>query len=336
MERRLTLHQLRIFKAVVDHQSFTRAAEALCLSQPGVTHQVQALTEAVGHPVFQGNHGRMDLTPVGRAVYERARQILGIVNDAEEEIDGILGCRTGSLRLAAGQTVASWVLPVVLAAFNRAYPDVRVKLGLEARSAVYEQLHRGKLDLGVVRGPIENDELEALELLEDELICLCAPSHPLVNRQPVGLTQLVDGPLLVREDGSGTREVVEETFRGHGVKLVPAMEVAGNEPLKRLIAAGHGVSPLSTHAVRTEVKTGQLVALNVVGFPLRRTWHMVWCRGRVLNPATKTFLDLVRTPGRRAVLNARGEQARWEPRRSPQGGPSDEVESRASAVLGRT
>ena len=305
MERRLTLHQLRIFRAVVEHQSFTRAAEALCLSQPGVTHQVQALTEAAGHTLFQGNHGRMDLTPIGLALYERACQILSLVNHAEEEIDGILNCRPGSLRLAAGQTVASWVLPVVLAAFQRGYPDVRLKLLLEARAAVYEQLHRGELDLGVVRGPIENDDLEAEPMVEDELVCLCAPGHHLVQRQPLGPEDLADGPLLLRESGSGTREVIDDVFTRHAIRVVPAMEVAGNEPLKRLVAGGYGVSPLSSHAVRGELAAGQLIALKVEGFPIRRTWHLVWSQGRVLSPAASAFLELVRTPGWRAALDGR-------------------------------
>ncbi len=302
LERRLTLHQLRIFVTVVERGSFTRAGEALALTQPAVSHQVQALARAIGHPLLQPLRGTPELTPVGRALYERARRILALVKETGEAIEELAGVHAGSLSVAGDTTVGIYVLPDALAGFRRAHPRVELRLDVLNRQQVRERLLSGEADLGVVGRPFEVSLFHAEPLLENTLMCFSAPDHPLVAKEPLQPAQLLEGPLLLREPGSGTRESAEAILRQHGVEPVAAMQLASNGALKRAVARGLGVTVLSVYTARLEIELGLLHPLRVEGFPVRRTWHVVWPRERILSPAAQAFRAYLHTPEGRASL----------------------------------
>lgn len=303
LERRLTLHQLRILKTVVDRAGVTRAGEALSLTQPAVSHQLQAVSRSLGHPLFQPGRGNLELTPVGRALYERAGRILALIQEAGDAIDDIVGLRAGSLTVAGDTTVGIYVLPDALAAFTVEHPEIALNLDVINRAEVRRRLLEGDADLGVVGRLWDGDELlEAEPLLENQLLCFSAPDHPLVKREPLTPADLVEGPLLLREPGSGTRESAEAILRAHGVDPAPTMQMASNGALKRAVARGLGVTVLSSHAVRLELELGRLHALRVEGFPVTRMWHVVWSRDRLLSPAAQAFRQHLHSPGWREAL----------------------------------
>ena len=293
IERRLTFHQLRIFKSVVDHQSFTRAADALNLSQPGVTHQIQALSETVGHPLFQPGHGRLALTAVGSALYARSRQILGLVTQTEAEIDDIAGLRGGSVRLAAEGTAGSYLLPDALATFQRAHRDVHLNLQIRGPRGIWELLHWGEVDLGVAGEPPPSGELKADRLCDEQLLCFSAPDHPLAARQPLTPADLAAGPLLTL-DREAESTYVAEAQRLRGRAAPATMELPSAEAMKRVVASGHGVGVLSRPALGPELLEGTVRVLEVEGFPLARPWYLVWHRDRLQSPAIQAFVDLLR------------------------------------------
>jgi LysR family transcriptional regulator, low CO2-responsive transcriptional regulator len=300
LERRLTLHQLRILISVADHGNFTRAAEALSLTQPAVTHQIQALARAVGHPLFQPVRGSTELTPVGRALYERACRILALVRETSEVIDDLSGLRRGSVSIAGDTTVSAYILPDALAAFRKQHQAIELNLQSVNRVRVRELLLRGQADLGVLSRLWEDDLLEAELLLDNEYRCFAAPDHPLVGRQPLTCEQLRGGPLLLREVGSGTREAADSVLERYGIK--PELEMASNGALKRAVAGGMGVTILSGHAVQLELALGMLRPLEVEGFPVSRPWHVVWARERLLSPSAQAFRSFLRTADWRLTL----------------------------------
>ncbi|HEY8634159.1 MAG TPA: LysR family transcriptional regulator [Candidatus Dormibacteraeota bacterium] len=289
LERRITLHQLRIFKTVVDLRGVTRAAEALSLSQSAVTHQIQALARSMGHPLFHPGRRTLELTPVGSALSERAGRILALVRETSEALDDIAGLRSGSVRIAGDTTAGIYVLPDALAAFHAQHPDIQLSLEVVNRKTVRELLLGGDADLGVAGRLWEDDLLEAEPFIDNELACFSAPNHPLVHREPLEPSALLDGPLLLREPGSGTRESAEEILRAHAVDPQPAMQMASNGALKRTVAKGLGVTVLSSYAVRLELELNLLHRLQVRGFPVRRMWHVIWARERILSPAAQAF-----------------------------------------------
>jgi DNA-binding transcriptional LysR family regulator len=303
LERSITLRQLRIFTAVIEHGSFTRASQVLSLTQPAVTHQMQALAKAVGQPLLDPGSRSPVLTAVGRELHARAGRILAMVGDAQEAIEDVAGLRTGRVRVAGDTTVGIYVLPDAMAAFHREHLGVELSLDVVNRAQVRELLLTGLADIGVV-GALWDDEVLAAEpFLENSLMCFCAPGHPLAEREPVPSADLLGGPLLLRERGSGTRESAERILRAAGVEPVAAMEMASNGALKRAVAGGLGVTVLSTYAVRLELQLELLRPLQVVGFPVERMWHITWARDRLLSPAAAAFKAFLHSPAWRHSLD---------------------------------
>jgi DNA-binding transcriptional LysR family regulator len=302
LERSITLRQLRIFTSVIEQRSFTRAAEALSLTQPAVTHQMQALARAVGRPLLDPGSRAPVLTAVGQALHDRAGRILAMVGDAQEAMDDVAGLRAGRVHVAGDTTVGIYVLPDAMAAFHREHPGVALSLDVVNRAQVRELLLEGIADVGVIGTLWDDDVLDAEPFLENSLMCFCAPGHPLAEREPLQPVDLLDGPLLLREPGSGTRESAERILRDAGVEPVPAMEMASNGALKRAVAGGLGVTVLSTYAVRLELQVGLLRPLRVAGFPVERMWHVTWTRERLLRPAAAAFRAFLHSPDWRASL----------------------------------
>lgn len=303
LERRITLRQLRIFKTVVDAKGFTRAAEALSLTQSAVTHQIQSLERSIGFAVFQSSRRTIELTEVGSALHERAGRILALVRETSDALDDIAGLKTGSVAIAADTTAGIYVLPDAMAAFRKRHAEIGLSLDVVNRKRVRELLLSGDADIGVAGRLWDDDLLEAAPFLENELKCFSAPDHPLAGRQSVEPAELLDGPLLLRETGSGTKESSEAILREHGVDPRPAMEMASNGALKRAVARGLGVTILSTYAVRLEVELGHLTVVPVRGFPVSRRWHVVWVRERILSPAVQAFRKHLLAPDWRQELS---------------------------------
>lgn len=302
LERRVTLHQLRVFKSVIDNRSFTRAAEALALTQPAVTHQMQALSRSVGHPLISPSRRAPELTAVGRVLYDRASRILSAVSDAEQAIDDLVELRAGAVRVAGDTTVGTYVLPDALAAFNRLHPHVELSLDVVNRAGVRDLVLDGTADYGVVGRLWDDDVLAAEPFLQNELMCFSAPGHPMVAQEPLRPQQLLEGPLLLRERGSGTRESAERILAEAGVVAVSGMDLASNGALKRAVAGGLGVTVLSTYAVRLEVQLGLLRPLAVEGFPVRRQWHITHARDRLPSAAAEAFRAFLHSEGWRHAL----------------------------------
>ncbi len=302
LERGITLRQLRIFITVIEHRSFTRAAEVLSLTQPAVTHQMQALARAVGQPLLDPGSRAPVLTAVGQALHERAGRILAMVGDAQEAIEDVAGLRAGRVRVAGDTTVGIYVLPDAVAAFHRDHPGVALSLDVVNRAQVRERLLEGIVDIGVVGTLWEDDVLAAEPFLENSLMCFCAPGHPLAEREALQPGDLLDGPLLLRERGSGTRDSAERILRDAGAEPIAAMEMASNGALKRAVAGGLGVTVLSTYAVRLELQLGLLRPLHVQGFPVERMWHVTWAHDRLLSPAATAFRAFLHTPDWRELL----------------------------------
>ncbi len=294
-ERRVTVHQLRVFKTVADARSFTRAAQQLHLSQPGVSHQVKALSTAIGAPLFEPIKPRIQLTDAGRVLYEHASRILSEFEAAGHAIDELKGLERGILRLAGDTTVGIYVLPDLLGAFRQRYPDITLRLDVGNRQHVYERLLTNEADFAVVgRTWLRPDvPLTVRPFLPNELIAIAAPGHPLAGARRVSLARLAAEPFIFREEGSGTRETVEEALARSGRPVTVAMELASNGAIKRAVARGLGIAILSRHAVSVELRLGVLVELPVTGFPLHRQWHLVYRRDRRIGPVGEAFLSFV-------------------------------------------
>ncbi len=295
LDRTVTVHQLRLLTAVIDSGGFSRAAAAMDLSQPAVSHQLKALAGAIGTPVVEVVGRQVRLTQAGGLLYDHAKRILAEFEAAGSGLDELRGLRRGRLRVAGDTTVGIYVLPDLLGAFRQDHPSLQVQLAVDNRQGVYRRLVAGEVDF-VVSGRRWDDPtipLVVRPFLANELIAIASVRHPLAGRESVTLAELAAQPFIVREPGSGTRETAEEALRAAGLSVRPVMELASNGAIKRAVARDLGVSILSRYATALEIRIGHLAELSVESFPLRRQWHLVYARDKRLGPVDEAFLRFV-------------------------------------------
>jgi len=290
--RHATLRQLRVFEAVAEQRSFSRAAEALHLTQPAVSMQVKALESQVGLPLFEQIGKRIHLTEAGETLQRLSRTIGDELRAAEEALDALRGVQQGRLAIAVVST-AKYVAPPLLARFLAARPSVALRLAVDNRAEVLRQLAANEIDLAIIGRPPDDLAITAEAFAEHPHVVIAPPQHPLARRRRIPLGRLASETFIVREPGSGTRGLLERLFASHGLALNVSMEMASNESIKQAVLAGMGVSLLSLHTVGLELETGRLVTLDVEGLPVVRQWHVAHLAQKRLSPvalACKRFL----------------------------------------------
>jgi len=293
--------QLRAFVAVARAASFTGAAVALHLSQSAVSQQVAALERELDARLFDRSGRRVVLTAAGAALLERAERLLADLEAARRAVAAAEGAITGPFRIASSLTIAGYVLPGPLTSFRHRHPDLRLELQVQNTEGVVRSLLAGEADLGLVEGPVDQPRIALEPLFEDELAVIASPEHPFASVEEIPPAQLLAEAFVVREPGSGTRQVAEDALSAVGVdvgSLHVVAELAGIEPLKAVVEAGLGVSIVSRLTVRRELALGTLVARPIQTVTLRRTLSAATLTGSERIPAASAFVGLLR--GRRS------------------------------------
>jgi DNA-binding transcriptional LysR family regulator len=272
----VTAHQLRVFREVARERSFSRAAKALYISQPSVSYQVGELERELQVELFSQTGRQIHLTEAGQILYQYAQEIGGLLDDALLAMQDLRGLERGTLRVGASTTSGIYVLPEILGAFKKAHPKVEVRLEIGNWQRVQARLLENELDLVVAGEPARQPRLAVEPLMPNELVVVASPQHPLAGERGVTLERLARESFIIREAGSGTRSTVERLLAERGLTLPVAMELGSNGAIKQAVAAGLGLAILSQQAITLELQVGRLVVLDVEGFPVHRTWNIVY------------------------------------------------------------
>jgi LysR family transcriptional regulator, low CO2-responsive transcriptional regulator len=294
VEKGVTLHQLRTFRAVAEQLSFSAAAHELSISQPSVSYQVKELEAVLGLPLIDRLGKRVRLTEAGEVLYEYARRTLTLLDEATLVMEQMRGIERGTLRVGASTTVGIYVIPLALGAYKKLHPNLALSLEIGARETLQERVKRGVLDLAVLSLPIADPDLESTSFMDDELMMVVPAGHPLAGRSNLTLRDFTGESFLMREPGSGTRIAVQMASRAAGVSLQVGMELGSNGAIKHAVEAGLGVAVLSSHAIELERRGGGLVVVDIEGFPLLRPWSIVHLRRRQLPSAVGQFIEFLR------------------------------------------
>ena len=284
----LTLRQLRVLEEVARHRSMSRAAEALHLTQPAVSMQIKQLEERVGMALIEQVGRRLFLTDAGAELAEHARRIGIQVAEAESALNQLRGLERGQLRLAVVST-ANYVVPRLIASFSARHPGVHISLQVANREAVLAALADNRTDLAITGQPPEGSDVVAQHFMDNPLVVIAPPTHPLARSRRVELAQLRQEVLLVREAGSGTRAAMERFFIERGLELRTGSELGTNEAIKQAVQAGLGLGVISAQTIELELETGRLVVLPVEGFPILRHWYVVHRTQKRLSAAAQAF-----------------------------------------------
>lgn len=256
--------RLQVFHAVAKHQSFTKAAETLFMTQPAVTFQIKQLEEHFNARLFERGPGHVSLTPAGSLVFEYAERILALSAELDARMKDLAGQVAGPLLIGASMTIADYLLPKILGEFNARFPSMVPRLLVANSEAVQNQVAEHSLDIGFIEGESLLPSLVTEVCCEDELELVCAPRHPLAKQASVTPDLLVQHAYVSREPGSGTREVAVRYLQKFGMApdaLQPVMELGSPEALKGVVASGFGFAIMSRATVTKETRLGQLVGI---------------------------------------------------------------------------
>ena len=288
--------RLQVFSAVAKHLRFTRAAEALFMTQPAVTFQIRQLEEQHGVRLFERRHGSILLTSAGELMLDYAQKIIALSDEMDTRLAEITGEMRGPLLVGASTTIAEFLLPAILGEFNALYPQVRARLIVANSEKIESQVAEQRLDVGLIETPGKLAGLASQVCCEDELQVICAPDYPLAQHKTVSPKSLIDYEFISREPGSGTREITETYFRAHKLEpqnLKTQMELGSPEALKGVVATGLGFAILSRLAVEADVRIGKLVAIPLKP-ALKRKLYLTYPEDRFRSRLTQTFIDFAR------------------------------------------
>lgn len=292
----VTLRQLRVFEAVARHLSFSRAAEALHLSQPAVSMQVKQLEENVGLPLFEQLGRKVFLTEAGREVFHYSRAVSQQLGDMEGAVNQLKGLERGRLKLSVVST-ANYFAPRFLARFGEKYPEITVSLKVANREAVLQGLADNETDLAIMGQPPEGLDLVAQNFMDNPLVIVAPSGHALAGEKKIPLRRLEQETFLMRESGSGTRGAMERFFAEHRVNYRAGMEMGTNEAVKQGVQAGLGLGVISLHCIELELATGRLRVLPVEGFPILRHWYVAHRTQKRLPKVAQAFKDFLLREG---------------------------------------
>ena len=287
--RHLTFRQLETFASVARLGSFSRAAEALHLTQPAVSIQVRQITESIGLPLFEQSGREIRLTAAGQELLRTARELDDSWNRFESAVDALKGLKKGRLRVAL-VTTAKYFLPRMLGAFCQRYPDIEIELEVANRARIIERLRANEDDLYIMSFPPEELDVVATPFLDNPLVVVAPAAYPL-PAGPLSLADLAPHPFLLRETGSGTRKAVDRHLAANGLTLKVKLALGSNEAIRDLVASGMGLAILSRHVLGEHPEQEGLRILEVAGFPLQQPWSVVHLRQKILSLPAHAFMN---------------------------------------------
>ena len=299
-----TLRQLQVFEKVANHLNYSRAAEELYLSQPAVSMQIKQLEGHIGLPLFEQMGKKIFMTEAGRELHHYARSIAQQLTEMEAVFDQMKGLGHGKLTISVVNT-ANYFTPQLLARFCQRYPEINVILQVANRDAVLKQLAENSTDLAIMGQPPKGLDLIAESFLDNPMVVIAAPNHPLTTVKQVKFDQLAEQTFVSREQGSGTRSAMERVFEKNNIQPRNSMEMEANEAIKQAVQAGMGLGILSLHSIELELETGRLAMLNVEHFPLLRHWFVAHRSNKRLSSAALAFKDFLLVEAKKIIAARR-------------------------------
>ncbi|TAN29655.1 MAG: LysR family transcriptional regulator [Actinomycetota bacterium] len=288
------LVSLDLLRSVGEFGSIRQAAMVHDVSQPAASMRLRSLEKVLGLTLLDRSRGRARLTPAGIAVVEWSNQILEGVADLMRGTQALRQQGQTSLRLAASMTVSEYLVPLWLSKLGSAGADISVSLQVGNSEHIIEIIRAHKADIGFVEGWRVAPEFSHSVVCSDDLVVIVAPDHPWANRKKiVTARELAATPLIVREIGSGTREILDKALEAQGLKTMPMVELGSNTAIRAMVSSGVAPGVLSRLVTNAEVESGRLVIVKTQGIALDRSIRAIWSKSAAMNKLARSFLKLV-------------------------------------------
>lgn len=290
--------RLNTFIAVAEKSNFSEAAKMLYVTQPTITSQIKALEEELGTKLFERTTKKVEMTQSAKILLKYAREIVQMNDAARKEIKHMESQSYGDLRMGCSLTIGEYILPQFLNQFKETYPLIQLQVNIENSYSILESIKAHSIDVGLIETPTQDVQICVEPFLEDELVLIAAPGYFLGNDSHITLEQVQKSPLIFREEGSGTRSVVNDYLRNSGLTdndLQIVMELGSTEAIKAAVESGLGVSFISKNTIKKEQKLGLLKAYSITNLKMKRDFYIAYRKNHVLKLTTDLFLDTLRS-----------------------------------------
>lgn len=292
----MDLHQIEIFCSLIRHKSFSRAAEALRLSQPTVSGHIKNLETELGVRLLDRLGKRVLPTDAGEVLYRHGLKLLEARDRARQEIEKLSGRVSGVLKIGGSTIPGAYILPPFIGAFRKKHTDVSVQMRIDDTARVTEAVLNGELLIGIVGARVADPRLEVHSFETDELVVAVPARHHWARKRTIQLEALKEEPFILREEGSGTRKIMEDRLAKAGLSLadLDAVAVVGSsDAVRQAVKAGLGVSILSSRAIQDDISARKLSAVRITGVRMERSFFVILLKGRSRSPLCKAFLELI-------------------------------------------
>jgi DNA-binding transcriptional LysR family regulator len=290
-------HKLKVFCTVAETKSFSKTSEIIHLTQPAVSLQIQALEELYETKLFDRSSGTINLTPSGELLYKYSKEILALYAVAEKEISKITGLIRGSIKIGAGTTIGNYILPSVVVDFKKTHPKIKIHVLIGNTKKITELLNAGVIDIGIVGEVTSRNKLTVEPMILDELYFIVPAFHPWAKKKVVSILEITKEPFVFREEGSGTRQIIEDYLSKHGVNISDlhiALILGSTGSIKEAVEKGMGVSIASKWAVKKEVKCGSLKLIVPKEGKILREFSIVMPKNTVMSHAVDEFVSYLK------------------------------------------
>jgi len=304
------LRQLEIFCKVVELKSFSKAADAVFLTQASVSERIANLEKGVGARLLDRLGRQILPTRAGELLYKHAVLLLDMKRNARMEMENFLGLRQGEIRMGGSTIPGEYILPEVIGRFNEKYPFVSVTLTIADTSEIEDLVHGGDLELGVIGSKSALKDLLHHELWKDELVLAVHRGHRWARKRMTTPDELYKEPVILRESGSGTLKIIEDYLKASGLGGVDSFNTIArlgtSTAVKEAIKSGFGVSILSSRAIKTELEAGLLKTVKIKGLPvMSRSFYLIRDRRRIASPLCHAMLEFLQASGKDSNKNKR-------------------------------
>ncbi|WP_432664129.1 selenium metabolism-associated LysR family transcriptional regulator [Wukongibacter baidiensis] len=296
----MDFRQLETFVSVVKLKSFSKAAESLYLTQPTVSNHISNLEKELNTVLVNRTNKNITLTNAGSLLYEYAIEIINKRDNAIFSLNQFEGKIEGILEISSSTIPEQYFLPKLLKKFNSIYPDVKYNLRKHDTGEVIANILSGKIDFGIVGAMKESKQLEYIDILDDNIVLAAPIKDKYIGIDSITIDQLLTYPLILREKGSGTRNIVEDTLSNHNYSVDNLNIVAyieNTETIKECVKNGLGITFISSKAITSDVENNSIKTISVEGLDFKRKFYFVYHKNRALSPLAETFKKFVLEKG---------------------------------------
>jgi DNA-binding transcriptional LysR family regulator len=274
--------RLKVFHTVAKRLNFTKAADELCITQPAVSKHIQEIENHFQLKLFDRNGTKIKLTVAGEILLQYTNQIFTLYGNLEFELNTLNERHNGKLRIGASTTIAQYVLPPVLADFHKKFADITVTLLINNTEQIEQSLQNKDIDFGIIEGQSKNTSFKYTEFIKDEIVLVANINHKLAKKEMIEMDELLKNPLLIREPGSGTLEVIAHALKPFDIKLSQLnteMQLGSTESIKSYLLHSNCMAFLSIHSILKELKNKEFTIIDVDGLTIERNFHFIQSHG---------------------------------------------------------